>query len=196
MLCKNFKLKARAWSVSGDQHCCLRSIRPKNSRPCVGAPSVFLETNIHRASIQAPTKHISKHKTLFSFFSRHDSYVCNDRRKKELYNELVIVSWVQGLIGYLQTDGEKKSHTLFDFFFASPSFRVSLPVHWDLFPTIFPRPRKSKSPEMCIKQYVTLKSVYIRLVLFSGRAKRSRHIWGFAFFSHSKCHTRWNAPNT
>lgn len=45
--------------------------------------------------------------------------------KKELYNELVIVSWVQGLFGYLQTDGEKKSHTLFCFFLAF-SFAFSL----------------------------------------------------------------------
>lgn len=45
-------------------------------------------------------------------------YVMIAVKKKELYNELVIVSWVQGLFGYLQTDGEKKSHTLFCFFLA------------------------------------------------------------------------------
>lgn len=59
-------------------------------------------------------------------------YVCNDR-KMSCYTLLVIVSewvsWVQGLFGYLQTDGEKNHtlHTIFLLYFTADVTYFALP---------------------------------------------------------------------
>lgn len=91
--------------------------------------------------------------------------------KKELYNELVIVSWVQGLFGYLQTDGEKKSHTLFCFFLA---FLVRFFVAFFAFLLLpllpvkiqdyFDSTAKQQPKRKCVTKNVYVKNAYICLV--------------------------------